>query len=62
MPNDPILFRSHINGIAAERRAIRAEMAALSRRAIEAGLPAMALVLDLALAMDPDEDYPRSPD
>ena len=41
-----------------ERRAIRAELAALAVRAHEAGLLEIKLVLDLAMAMDPGQDWP----
>jgi hypothetical protein len=48
---------------AAERRAIHAELAALARRACSADLPSIALVLDLATAIDESEDWPpRSSD
>ncbi len=40
---------------AAERRAIQDELAALARRARDAGMPSVALVLDLALIMEGNE-------
>ena len=42
----------------AERQAVYTELAALARRARDAGLPSVALVLDLAAAMDPGEGMP----
>ena len=44
---------------AAERQAVLAELATLAYRARVAGLPSVALVLDLAMAME-SEDWPRS--
>ena len=41
-----------------ERRAVRAELAALAVRAHEVGLVEIKLVLDLAMALDPGQDWP----
>ncbi len=41
-----------------ERRAIRAELAALALRAREAGLRDITRALDLAMAMDPGREWP----
>ena len=54
MPKPPIKLVRSVN----ERRAIRAELAALAVRAREAGLRDITRALDLAMAMDPGRDWP----
>jgi hypothetical protein len=54
LPKPPNKFVRNVS----ERRAIRAELAALAVRAREAGLRDITRALDLAMAMDPCGDWP----
>ena len=53
-------LRDHIRHRLAEQRAIRAELTALSERARNVGLLSIAVVIDLALALDSEDGRPRA--